>query len=656
MFRVFIVFILFFTVPFIVQSKIPDNRYLLAVENDAYSRGPAPEWARSYSYKEVQVSPLDCVGGERVLLASQQTDVASRTTYFYGIKQIVNEAGAQNNTYISLPFDPEFEKIILHTFRIHRGADTINLLNSIAFDVIQQEADLQKFLYNGRLSLVAFITDIQVDDILELSFSIQGSNPIFEGKYSETFPLQKKEAVDRLIYRVIVPKGRTFYTKQQCGAQAPAVSSLPNGDQEWIWDLSMVPEIKEDEDAPVWFEQCPSVQISEHRSWEECNVWASKLFELPGEFSEALLQLAEECQQQRTPEERALCALRFVQDKIRYLGIESGLGSHQPADPSEVLKRGYGDCKDKVFLLHTLLRLIGIESYPALVNTVMGVHVEAGLPTPLAFDHVVISIKVEGNTYWVDPTVSQQGGRLSSHSCAVFGKALRLKAGDQDLCPIVSYSKIPQIEIESTYEMSEKYLGAKLSIRTLFRAGGADSVRHVLQKEGRAGLAKHFQQLRGKALGSFQELTPMKISDDRSGNQIEITELYDVQNVWEVSSGTKRMTIVPMAASDNVPPVVDPARQIPFAIKHPVHIKEHVHVIGVPLAKQGNFKKEFRGKAFSCVVDRTVRSPNRLDYTFELQTHQDFVPAKELARHRDLVYDVQNALHPQLSLPHRKMR
>ena len=46
-----------------------------------------------------------------------------------------------------------------------------------------------------------------------------------------------------------------------------------------------------------------------------------------------------------------------------------GTNSHQPTPASETLALRYGDCKDKTVLLISLLKALGVEAHPALVNT-----------------------------------------------------------------------------------------------------------------------------------------------------------------------------------------------------------------------------------------------------------------------------------------------
>jgi tetratricopeptide (TPR) repeat protein len=54
--------------------------------------------------------------------------------------------------------------------------------------------------------------------------------------------------------------------------------------------------------------------------------------------------------------------------EVRYTGLEFGEARLTPQTPAEVLKRKYGDCKDKAALLVAMLRSVGIPAYMALLN------------------------------------------------------------------------------------------------------------------------------------------------------------------------------------------------------------------------------------------------------------------------------------------------
>ena len=61
-----------------------------------------------------------------------------------------------------------------------------------------------------------------------------------------------------------------------------------------------------------------------------------------------------------------------VQQDIRYVAIELGVGGVQPHAAVDTFRHRYGDCKDKVTLMGTMLSEIGIDSYYVIINSERG--------------------------------------------------------------------------------------------------------------------------------------------------------------------------------------------------------------------------------------------------------------------------------------------
>ncbi len=62
----------------------------------------------------------------------------------------------------------------------------------------------------------------------------------------------------------------------------------------------------------------------------------------------------------------------FMQQKIRYVGIEIGIGGWRPHSAEDIYKNRYGDCKDKATLLISMLDALGVRATWVLVDTHRG--------------------------------------------------------------------------------------------------------------------------------------------------------------------------------------------------------------------------------------------------------------------------------------------
>ncbi len=92
----------------------------------------------------------------------------------------------------------------------------------------------------------------------------------------------------------------------------------------------------------------------------------------------------------------------FVRDEIRYVAILNNNHSIFPHKPSEVLSRGYGDCKDMAFLVYTLAEKYGVKAYPALLAADMAPDFE--YPHLNSYDHVIAVYEIDGELVFSDPT------------------------------------------------------------------------------------------------------------------------------------------------------------------------------------------------------------------------------------------------------------
>ena len=109
----------------------------------------------------------------------------------------------------------------------------------------------------------------------------------------------------------------------------------------------------------------------------------------------------------------------FVQKQIRYFVIEKGIGGRQPHPAADILRVGYGDCKDKSTLMSAMLASVGIHSALVLVDShrgfvdpsapsVLGNHAIAAVRIPDGYEspklRSVISTRAGARYLFVDPT------------------------------------------------------------------------------------------------------------------------------------------------------------------------------------------------------------------------------------------------------------
>ena len=82
----------------------------------------------------------------------------------------------------------------------------------------------------------------------------------------------------------------------------------------------------------------------------------------------------------------------FMQQQIRYVGIEIGIGGLQPHAAEDIFHSRYGDCKDKATLMITMLDAVGIRATWVPVDDRRGV-VDPAAPSMIG-NHMIMAIEI----------------------------------------------------------------------------------------------------------------------------------------------------------------------------------------------------------------------------------------------------------------------
>src|SRR5262249_45693699 len=108
-------------------------------------------------------------------------------------------------------------------------------------------------------------------------------------------------------------------------------------------------------------------------NWKDEGIWEAGLERGRRDPSPEIKQkVGELTTSAATPAAKMRSLAKFVQGDIRYVAIELGIGGWQPHPAAEIFNHRYGDCKDKVTLMGSMLGEIGVESYYVSINTNRG--------------------------------------------------------------------------------------------------------------------------------------------------------------------------------------------------------------------------------------------------------------------------------------------
>jgi hypothetical protein len=98
----------------------------------------------------------------------------------------------------------------------------------------------------------------------------------------------------------------------------------------------------------------------------------------------------------------------WVQDNIKYIAFEEGEEGFVPRQPSKVVEKRYGDCKDMASLTYSMLKAVGIKSYLTWIGSRDLPYKYSEFPSSFCDNHMIATYKYEGKNYYLDATNSFQ--------------------------------------------------------------------------------------------------------------------------------------------------------------------------------------------------------------------------------------------------------
>ena len=544
-----------------------------------YKIQPAPPWVKRIMPAEAAAVPVDQVSqGVYYLLSDLQIRVEARTkvTYYHVAAKAINETGVEEIAHVQIGFDPSYETLALHSISVRRGKRVIAKLKASAIRVLQREKELEYRIYDGGKTANLFLDDVRVGDVVEYAYSVSGANPVFGNLQFGRFDLQWTVPVNRFYGRLLWPAERELYLRHHNTEIKPKEGKL-NGYRQYEWDVKDPPALVVEEDAPGWYDPYASVEWSEFKDWTAVARWALPLYRVPGRLGSAVeKEVKRIAQASAEPRDRLLAALQFVQREIRYLGVEIGAGSHAPSRPQVVLERRFGDCKDKSLLTAAMLRALGIDARPALVNTALRRGVLDLHPTPAAFNHVLVRARLDAKEYWLDPTRPSQKGDLAHLYQPDYGYALVVDDTTHSLSPMGSSSAVLNRTIHAVFDIREGLTApVPYTITSVLEGASADAFRDSLASENREELQKRFLNFYAQYYPGLTIKAPFTVSGEETSNRVTVTEQYLIPGFWKRNEARKRQEagIYAPDVDDYLQQPRQPVRRSPLGIAHPVDLK-----------------------------------------------------------------------------------
>jgi transglutaminase-like putative cysteine protease len=490
-------------------------------------RGTAPDWVQPITVPDPTPALLEMAeDGQLYVLSDQQVAWAGeeRFTYQRTATKVTERAGLEATAAISIDFDPAFEVVTLTRLVVIRDGVEIDQ-SDLAADVFRRETQLEDGILDGTLTAFLQVKDLRVGDVVDYAY-VRRSLPMVKGgsrggmAYLEySVPVAESRLI--LNWPTDWPTYFSGWPKRVEYKQTPYAGGIRH---QWV-RLNHVP-VDVEENTPIEYDNDALIRYSADADWAGIvgalspyymadyplgQVWDDKVNAIRNNyFSDG---------------ERAVAALRAVQEELRYVSLSIGAGGIFARKPEESTASGFGDCKDKALLLRVMLDRLGIEAYVALTDIDEGYALPKAKPYLGAFDHAIVRATVDGVEFWMDPTMSHQGGDIYSSATPDYGFALPL-TGDQQVLQAIAISPDTQWSRWSEERFNFTLAGVFLGVTTVFQGEAADSYRDRVATTPKRDIERDYLDYYAGLYPGTRQVLPLGVTDDLTMNQITVEERY----------------------------------------------------------------------------------------------------------------------------------
>lgn len=615
-----------------------------------------PDWIVRHAVKP---PPSDERGGSALksLLRDTQHNLETATVYHRIVFHLPNFVSVQNGSRLEIEFSPDQEKLLIHEIQIRRGNETIDQLPTLIPRVLNREEEMERLVFNGRLLAVFVPNDVRAGDVIDYSYSLQDIGPPLLGGFSGRFILQGDFSAEAIRRRLLYRADRTIYAvPHKCDVVAQATYT-EKGLVDCRWEADGIKSREMEKGVPQAASPFGWIDYGEFATWEDIARAAAGFFEAPDEplpsmMVDWLTQLQASC---AAPELLILEIVRYVQEKIRYVAVAIDGHGWRPYSIATILERHYGDCKDKSILLCRLLREAGYDAVPVLVNTKLREKATEGLPRPWAFDHAIVRLRHQERTYWIDPTLSYQGGRLESLWHPAYGIALRMNSSGAAL------EKIPPSMVPNTVTHDECVKirlpegTAELRVVRTFTGKSADEMRAYLARFGLAELDRMLIADYKKPYRVVALQSPSTTQDNREQNQFTLIHNLLLNDFWTHVKGAQLAYRVrfPVHGIRRVLRVPENEKtKLPFRTSHPLQIRASMEIRLTSAFRPRRTQGIIKSTAFQCKYFQETSS-NSCRMNLEYASLANQVLPKDLPQHIQAIQQLAELTSLYVGLPER---
>lgn len=401
-------------------------------------------------------------------------DGFSQLTSYVAV-HINSDEAARDYSQISVTFNSFYENIALDFARVRTSDGKIH---SIQQDASQIQSSADENFYHDQKELLFSLPNVRKGSVIEFQYSSTDTKKIMPGAWFDSFSFHWWEdraagqgsRADKVLLselEIYSPLDKPLYFNDTEKFGVKLSQSHKNKSRIYKWQAKNLAAVHLQEYMQRDYGYAAYVRAGTEKNWSSVANWADQLISPHLTLDSKMQALVNQINlTAKKPEDKVKAVYRLMQDKIRYVFAHVGRGGYEPHDAAEVLKNGYGDCKDQTVFAVTLLRALGVNANPALIATRSRGFPEMSIPA-VTFDHMIVHIPAQNGLkeIWMDTTgdanlypgfsvgIEDQPALIVKAQNNEISRLPALPAKDHNVDFHLSFDKISGKNIEASFEI-----------------------------------------------------------------------------------------------------------------------------------------------------------------------------------------------------------
>lgn len=298
----------------------------------------------------------------------------------------LDSLGVQALQQMTLSYTAGYQYLRIHAYTLKKDGRKLDVPDN---SILQGHGATTTPGYEDTKNMTVVFPNLEVGDQAVILADTQQVVPWFPDVFANTEQFSRALVV-RDARIAFTSRGKdSAYHIVASGLDADPPESVA-GKTRHVWHFhNDVPE-RPEPGAVTEVANYPSVQITSLGSYADVGRIYAELFRDKSAVTPEISKLSESVTagiHDRRLQAQAL--YDWVAAHIQYVNIVLGAGGFQPHEAKDVLKNGYGDCKDHVMLLQALLAARDIKSSAVLIRAASNEFRLPAAPSPFLFDHLI---------------------------------------------------------------------------------------------------------------------------------------------------------------------------------------------------------------------------------------------------------------------------